>query len=298
MMIRMNRRRVLQLSACALAATGSARAADGARVVERIEIGDVPVLVSRPAVPRTDARLILLYHGFGRPGSPDELAAALPLDGSDFVAAYVNLPLFARRLPEGGVAALQRLQQHDFVNGLFFRCIEGAVSEMPGVVDHLAALHRLDVSRGVDLFGFSAGGSAVLLALIESPLPVAAAVVVNAPLSVRQNVASWEHALHREFAWDASSLRAAQRFDLVPHADAIARRRPSLSLLMMQSEADEHLSVQPMLDARTALQRAYGLVGRGGDVSARTLPGQTHDFATSPHTVASRTLAWFEAHRA
>jgi len=167
----------------------------GIRVLEHIFVGDAPVLISRPAEFHTDTKLVVLFHGFGPPENPERLAEAIPLDGTNLIGAYVNMPMIAARLPTGGIKELQRLQMDDFVNGLYFRSILGAASELPSLVGQVASTYGVDTSRGIGLFGFSAGGSAALLALTETDVPVTAVVVVNAPQSVRQNVATWEKEL-------------------------------------------------------------------------------------------------------
>jgi pimeloyl-ACP methyl ester carboxylesterase len=275
------------------------------RVLEHITIGDVPVLISRPAVVRADAKLVVLFHGFGPPENPERLAEAIPLDGTNLIGVYVNLPMIAARLPAGGVDELRRVQMDDFVNGLYFRSISGASRELPAVVRFVASKYGVDTSRGIGLFGFSAGGCAALLAVTETDLPVAAVVAVNAPQSVRQNVASWEHDLKRTFVWDKASEAAAARFDVSAHARDIARRTPRPAILFIQGDRDEHLALEPVEQASSALRNLYGVAGDASKIELRIVPGLSHNFGPVAHQGAQpvsdgtpilrATLAWFES---
>src|SRR5215467_2834701 len=156
-----------------------------ARVTEEKSIGGVPVLISRPEVVNPNTRLVVLYHGFGPPENPRALAEVLRLEEMDAILAFVNLPMVADRMPAGGRDELLRVQKEDFVNGFFFRSIRGAIAELPQIVKELTATYHFS-DKGIGLFGFSAGGAAALLALIESDVPITAAVTVNAPMSVMQ----------------------------------------------------------------------------------------------------------------
>lgn len=267
-------------------------------------ISDIPILLSLPDSVQRDTRLIVFFHGFGPPGSPDELAAAISLDGTPFIGVYVNLPMIAKRIPAGGIDELRRLQQSDFVNGLYFRSISQSVAELSTVVRFTQEKYGLDSARGIGLFGFSAGGSAALLALTESNVRIAALVAVNAPLSVRQNVAVWERELHQTFVWDEKSTQVAKRFDVLAHAEDIARRSAQPSLLFLQGDRDEHLAVQPVRDVVAELKKRYG--ANEEKVELHVLQGASHNFGVSAKkddrqpigdgsAIRRDTIAWFQA---
>jgi|GEM_PF-2578663 len=142
------------------------------RATEQKSVGGVPVLISKPGVVNPNTRLVVLYHGFGPPENPRALAEVLRLEEMDAILAFVNLPMVADRMPAGGRDELLRVQKEDFVNGFFFRSISGATGELPQIVKELNATYHLDADKGIGLFGFSAGGAAALLALIESDVPI------------------------------------------------------------------------------------------------------------------------------
>jgi dienelactone hydrolase len=161
----------------------------------------------------------------------------------------------------------------------------------------------LDSSRGIGLFGFSAGGSAALLSLTQSDVPISCVVVVNAPLSVRQNVAVWERELKRKFAWDEKSEQAATTFDVLAHANDIAHRKPQPAILFLQGDQDEHLATQAVQEASAALKKSYG--ADQSKIDVRILPNVSHNFAPAAKNengqrisdgapIRDASLAWLE----
>ncbi len=248
------------------------------RVEEEKSFHDIPVLIVRPRKLSPDTPLVVLYHGFGPPQSPQALARALPLERFPGVLAYVNLPLVARRLPADGIEGLKRVQERDFVNGLFFPCINGAASELPMLVHEITTTYQLDTSDGIGLFGFSAGGAAVLLALIQSDVPVTAAAILNAPLSVEDNVRNWEHAVQRPFQWDPASREAANRYNVARHADSITKRKPVPALLLMRGEGDDSFDPSSVQHAIDALRAAYRKARAETKFKVEVLAGVGHNF--------------------
>ena len=222
-----------------------------ARVTEQKSVGGVPLLISRPLVVNPSTRLVVFYHGFGPPQNPRALAGVLRLEGMDAILAFVNLPMLADRMPAGGRDELLRVQKEDFVNGFFFRSISGATAELQQIVKELSATYHLDSDKGIGLFGFSAGGAAAFLALFESDVPITAAVIVNAPMSVMQNVENWERTLKRQFEWDNASRKAASRYDVELQADKIAERKILPALLIMRGDADEQFGMDPRVAPST-----------------------------------------------
>ena len=251
---------------------------DVARVKEQKSFHGVPVWIVRPKVVLPGTRLVVLFHGFGPPASPLALARALPLKKLPSVLAYVNLPLVAARLPAGGIEELKRVQAQNFVNGFFFPSINGAATELPIIVREISAEYHLEMRGGIGLFGFSAGGAAALLALMEADVPVAAAAILNAPFSVKDNVRNWEHALHRQFQWDAAARAAADSYDVERRADNIVDRQPRPALLLMRGAADESFDPGSVERAIAALRRAYQKEHAENKFVVKVIPGLGHNF--------------------
>ena len=276
-----------------------------ARVTEQKSVGGVPVLISRPGVVNPNTRLVLFYHGFGPPQNPRALAEVLRLEETDAILAFVNLPMVADRMPAGGRDELLRVQKEDFVNGFFFRSISGATAELQQIVKELNATYHLDADKGIGLFGFSAGGAAALLALLESNLPITAAVIVNAPMSVMQNVENWERTLKRQFEWDNASRKAASRYDVELQADKIAERKILPALLIVQGDADKQLAIEPARRAFEALKQRYVGRGEAGRIQFEVIHGLAHNFGPGSRATGSaqasidleieqKTKHWFE----
>ena len=288
----------------------NAQADDGAgsnrpaRVTEQKSLGGVPVLISRPGTVNPNTRLVVLYHGFGPPQNPRALAEVLRLEEMDAILAFVNLPMVADRMPTGGRDELLRVQKEDFVNGFFFRSISGATAELQQIVKELNAAYHLDADKGIGLFGFSAGGAAALLALLESDVPITA-VIVNAPMSVTQNVENWERALKRKFEWDDASRKAASRCDVELKADKIAERKILSALLIVQGDADKQLGIEPARRAFEALKQRYVGRGEAERIQFEVIHGLAHNFGPGSGATGSaqasidleieqKTKHWFE----
>ena len=276
-----------------------------ARVTEQKSVGGVPVLISRPEVANPNTRLVVLYHGFGPPQNPRALAQVLRLEKMDAVLVFVNLPMVADRMPAGGRDELLRVQKEDFVNGFFFRSISGATAELQQIVKELSATYHLDSDKGIGLFGFSAGGAAAFLALLESDVPITAAVIVNAPMSVMQNVENWERTLKRQFVWDNAARKAASRYDVELQADKIAERKILPALLIMQGDADEQFGIGPARRAFDALKQRYVRRGEAERIQFEVIHGLAHNFGPGSGATGSarapidleiqqKTKHWFE----
>ena len=276
-----------------------------ARVTEQKSMGGVPVLISRPGAVNPNTRLVVFYHGFGPPQNPRALAEVLPLKEMDAILAFVNLPMVADRMPTGGRDELLRVQKEDFVNGFFFRSICGATAELPQIVKELNATYHLDSDKGIGLFGFSAGGAAALLALLESDVPITAAVIVNAPMSVMQNVENWQRMLKRKFEWDDASRKAASRYDVELQADKIAERKILPALLIMEGDDDKQLGIEPARRAFQALKQRYVGRGEAERIQFEVIHGLAHNFGPGSSATGSaqasidleieqKTKNWFE----
>jgi len=191
------------------------------------------------------------------------------------------------------------------VNGFFFRSISGATAELQQIVKELNATYHLDSDKGIGLFGFSAGGAAALLALLESDVPITAAVIVNAPMSVMQNVENWQRMLKRKFEWDDASRKAASRYDVELQADKIAERKILPALLIMEGDDDKQLGIEPARRAFQALKQRYVGRGEAERIQFEVIHGLAHNFGPGSGATGSaqssidleieqKTKNWFE----
>ena len=125
------------------------------------------------------------------------------------------------------------------------------------------------------------------MSLLESDVPVRAAVIVNAPLSVAQNVENWEHTLGLHFQWDEASRLAALRYDVDRQAGKIAERQPQPALLLLQGEADKSLGLEPARRAYARLRSTYARRGQAALVQLKVVPRLGHQFGPDAKTSPS-----------
>jgi dienelactone hydrolase len=263
-------------------------------IVKKLVAG-VPALVAAPARVSASTPLIVMYHGFGPPNSPEELARALPpIPGA--ITVYPNLPLLGARLPDGGTEELLRRQEDDYIGLLLYPAISGAAGELPTLIESLTETYGLSKYRPIALFGFSAGGAASLLALTEADIHPSAVVVLNSPMSTVDAIESYQRQSGRVYGWTPVAREAAIRFDVVANADRIARTNQKTAVLLVQSEGDRDLSPKSLESALHALKSAYSKHSPEPDIAARILPGADHFVLepaepTSPETRARASAA-------
>lgn len=232
--------------AAPLATCAPATGTQGVRSFDT-ELAGVPAIVRVPT--HVSAPPIILWHGFGPPASEAALEAVLPLDDVPAVKVYLGLPMFGRRAPKDR-GLLARRQRQNLATGVFEPVVMGAARELPRVVDALRSRGCLRPGQAIGLFGFSAGGAAVLYALAEHRVPVQAAVLLNPSTGLSASVAAYEHATGNAFTWTPQTRALARQSDATGRADDIARGAPAL--LIVQGAHDGVLDAN---DAR-ALQHA------------------------------------------
>lgn len=261
----------------------------------------VPYAARPPDGPGERAPVILLWHGFDPPRSPTALAAALPLHGLPAWRVYLTLPMFGERAPGGDMEAAMRLGAEDFLMKLYAPVVEQAVAELPAVLEELRA--QLPVSAGpVGLAGFSAGGAATLLALAESPVPVATAAVINATPDAAHLVAEGEKVYGVTYPWTEEARAKARQLDFVARGADVAARDPQPAILFTAGGRD------PLGDdaraAHAAAQRHYADPER---VGFQLFSDLDHAFVPEPGVgpapqspesaqVDEAVTAWFRRH--
>ena len=255
-----------------------------------VTIVDVPMLVAAPRRITKRTPLIIMYHGFGPPNTPQLLSQALPPIPNAFMI-YPSLPLVGARMPAGGVDELLRRQREDYVGEMLYPSILGAAHELPQIIKAVSKRYGLSKSAPLILFGFSAGGAAALLSLTESGVRPRAVVVVNSPLSIAQAVDGYERQTKGVYTWTEKAREAAARYDLEKSAERVAKLNPKLAVLMLQSEQDAGFSVGSAQSAAAALKKAEARYSLVADVSARMLPGSDHYvFTGSDSATAKRAI--------
>jgi dienelactone hydrolase len=297
---------VLALSLCA--AGGSYRATQqdssienfchGARSGQQVatleaRVGAVPALLRAPL--RISKPPILLWHGFGPPASERALMEALPLDDVPALKVYLGLPLFGLRQSAGGRDDMARRQSEDLGRLVFEPVVVGAAQELPDVIAALQHSSCLRAGQKIGLFGFSAGGAAVLFTLAEGKAPIETAVVVNASTGLTASVQAYEQATKQEYQWSSYTRDLALRTDAVQRAVDIARNHPAL--LILQGNDDATLGSRNAVALRDALAPLYISPRDEPRLRLALVAGLSHGWADSAHVdEVRRSIAdWFNA---
>ncbi|MGL6339748.1 MAG: alpha/beta hydrolase family protein, partial [Waterburya sp.] len=119
--------------------------------IEHLTLAGVPVVLRSPAKQNSKAPLILLWHGFGSPNSEEMLAEVLSLERVPAWKAYLGLPLFGQRLPEGGIEEIMNRQIDDYVLELLLPVAEQAMKELSKIVSALQNRYPIDRDVGIGL---------------------------------------------------------------------------------------------------------------------------------------------------
>lgn len=244
-------------------------------------------------VPKTITKApIILWHGFGPPANERALMDALPLDDVPAVKVYLGLPLFGKRAE--GVDALRRRQSTDLASLLFEPAVMGAAKELPAALKALQAMGCMTRKDKVGLFGFSAGGAAVLFALAERDVPVSSAVILNASTGLSASIAAYEHAIGKPYAWTDAARELARRSDAGVRARDIAAGHPSPALLIVQGTADDTLTPQLSVDLNATLEPLYA-TGDAQRLQLILANGMSHNVADAASVGGLRTWVadWF-----
>lgn len=264
--------------------------------IVRTTLAGVPVILR---VPKMITKVpLVLWHGFGAPASESELMKALPLDDVAAVKIYLGLPLFGSRAPRGDSDTLAQRQMTDYASLIFEPVVMGAAKELPAVLDALQSRRCLRPNDRIGLFGFSAGGAAVLFALAERDVSVQAAVALNAPVGLTESIQAVEHAMKRRYEWTPATRQLVERADSIRRAGEIARGEPPPSLLIIHGAADDVVSSQGTLSLRDALQPLYAASGNGDRLKVVIAPQVAHDW-TKPEALQEirvEVAAWFNQH--
>jgi predicted esterase len=269
--------RLLSVVLGSLLLASAALAADSATVSRRVLAG-VPAILSVPKV--VEKPVIVLWHGLGPPGSEEELMRALPLDDVPAVKVYLGLPLLGARAPAAGAETLAQRQAQDYALRIFEPIVVGAARELPHVLAALRQQKCPGASGKIGLFGFSAGGAAVLVALTGSKIPVSVAITVNAPAGLEPAIDALERATKQPYAWSNAARELAQRTNPVLHAREIATRQPPPAILLVHGAEDTAISPAQSVSLEKTLRPLYA--GAEDRLSLVIAPGVSHSWADAP----------------
>jgi predicted esterase len=237
-------------------------------------------LASTPALVRIPKQIghppVVLWHGFGPPADEKALLAALPLDDVPAIKVYLGLPLSGGREPAGGRDEMIRRQQEDFGRLKHQRCM--------GSTDRIG------------LFGFSAGGTAALLALAEGKVPISAVVLLNASTGLNASVQAYERVMKQQYRWTQQTRDLARKTDAIRRAADIARGKAAV--LIVHGSDDAILPAQVAVALRDALAPYYKRADREAQLHLQLVPGLAHGWVESAqaHQLRRSIAEWFTRH--
>ena len=261
--------------------------------IKSLNIAGIQVIVSPPPNLDNPAPLIILWHGFGTPSSEAMLAQTLPLEEVQAWKAYPELPLFGRLMKAGKIEELMQRQLKDYPLQLLLPTIEPALQKLPEIVSQLQAELGIDPQLGIGLFGFSAGGIASLLTLIESSVNISAAVLTGVTKDLTSAIDmverttqenyqtlkeqySWIEERHKQYNWTETSRKAQQRLDFVQRAAEITQRQPIPAILLAHGVQDEILTLEEVETLYAALENQYERVKQSERLSLKTFKHLKH----------------------
>jgi predicted esterase len=257
-------------------------------------------LASTPALIRVPGQVsqppIILWHGFGPPDTERTLMDALPLDDVPAVKVYLGLPMFgARELADG---ELVRRQRQDLGTLVFEPVVMGGAKELSSVVRALERHGCMRSGAAIGLFGFSAGGAAVLYALAEADVRIGVAVTLNASTGLSASVSAYERATKGSYAWTDATRTLARRSDAVSRAKDIAAVDPPPALLIIHGAEDAMLAPSVAVRLHDTLQPLYEKAGAAQRLQLTVMPGLAHSWVSTAHVDALRSsiAAWFHTH--
>jgi predicted esterase len=257
-------------------------------------LGATPALIRVPN--RVTKPPIILWHGFGPPDSERALMDALPLDDIPAVKVYLGLPMFGTRaLAEG---ELVRRQKQDLGALVFEPVVMGGAKELSAVVRALEQRGCMRTGAAIGLFGFSAGGAAVLYALAERDVRIGAAVTLNASTGLTASVEAFERVTKGSYQWTDATRRLAHRSDAVSRSTDIAAGAPPPALLIVHGAEDAMLTPSGAVRLHEALQPLYTKSNAPQRLQLAVMPGLAHAWIDTGNVEALRSsiAAWFHTY--
>src|SRR5262249_369930 len=154
----------------------------------------------------------------------------------------------------------------------------GAANELPSVLQAMRTRKCLGPHEKIGLFGFSAGGSAVLFALAEKRVPVQAAVTVSAPTGLTTAIDALERATKHHYAWNPQTREIAMRSDPQHRAREVASGDPPPALLLFHGGTDTVIPPQSTRSLSRVLTPYYHASGNDKRLKLAIAKGVSHNW--------------------
>jgi pimeloyl-ACP methyl ester carboxylesterase len=150
---------------------------------------------------------------------------------------------------------------------------------------------KRDDRAGIGLFGFSVGGIAALLTLLESPLPITTAVLAGVTKDLVSAVNNYERIVQgaystlkkkypwveKRYRWSAESEVAKQRLDFLSRASNLQKHQPMPAVLFVHGSQDEIFPVSEVEELYATLAPYYEQAAQSQRLSLRTFEHLKHN---------------------
>lgn len=238
---------------------------------------------------------IILWHGLGPPKSPLELMQALPLDDVPALKIYLGLPLSGSRAPVETADSLANRQAKDFATLLFQPVVLGAAAELKSAIQALQHLGCIASGEKIGLFGFSAGGTAALVALADRNSELSAVVTLNAPIGLTDNIHALEQATGTRYQWTSPAGDLRKRSDVIHRPRAIASGSPPPALLQIHGAKDPIVAGAGSRALYDELRPIYEHAGYSERLGLIDSIEATHSWTQDParRNIATAVAHWF-----
>lgn len=235
----------------------------------------VPYLALPPAAGAAPAPLVIGLHALEPPRSESALAGVVPMAPLPAWRVYLGLPLFGPRLPEGGIAEVNRRGERDYLVELFGPIVEEAAAELRRAAGELHTTFPItDVPVG--LMGVGAGATAALLALAEDRLPVSAVAAINPVVDPALVVSAREARTGNAYSWTDQAVQTRAWLDFVSRAGEVAQQ--GTPLLIVNGRQDE------VVPPENGASLHEAIAGHGGQNALRhiVVPELAHAMGPEP----------------
>ncbi|MEZ6094683.1 MAG: alpha/beta hydrolase [Pirellulaceae bacterium] len=207
-----------------------------------LKVNNIDILVVAPAQITPTTPLIFLYHGFGKPASPEQLREVLPpIEGA--VCVYPSIPESPARLPEGGVDELVRRQKDNYVSELLSPILDRVVPEYDEAVDVLTEQFELSDQRPIALMGFSVGGLICEQIQLHATHHPSRIVLVNSPLTIEEAIKNWEHHAGKMFSWNEKARSMSEDILMFAEVTCASESAAGVDVLILRSDSDAVFTV-------------------------------------------------------
>jgi dipeptidyl aminopeptidase/acylaminoacyl peptidase len=192
---------------------------------------------------------------------------------------YLGLPQFGRRMPKGGPDEAIRRATEDTITLYFHPIVTQAVDELTGALNDIRSQLIIEPSLPLGIFGFSAGGTAALLAVSRRTPPFKVAATYGAVIDMAVLVDHFAAQYGTPYEWTHERRALADEILIASRSHALAESGTPI-LLIVGSE-------DPLPVAEVSKQLANEIREQGGIAEMQIVGNAAHGFVEEPGVEAA-----------